>query len=53
MVYTSGLTSIPGDILVGSVKEIRTDGLELEYILDVESATYLQDIRYVAVLVGE
>lgn len=53
LVYTSGLTSIPGDILVGSVKEIRTDGLELEYILDVESATYLQDIRYVAVLVGE
>lgn len=49
-VYTSGLTSVPGDILIGSVKEIRTDGLELEYVLDVSSVVDMQNISYVAVL---
>ena len=49
-VYTSGLTSIPGDILIGTVKNIDTDSLELEYILNVESVSYLEDISYVAVI---
>lgn len=49
-VYTSGLTSIPGDVLVGEVKEIRTDGLELEYVLDVASVANMQNLSYVAVL---
>lgn len=49
-VYTSGLTSIPGDVLVGEVKEIRTDGLELEYVLDVASVVNMQNLSYVAVL---
>ena len=49
-VYTSGLTSVPGDILIGTVKSIDTDSLELEYILNVESASYLEDISYVAVI---
>lgn len=49
-VYTSGLTSIPGDVLVGKVKEIRTDGLELEYVLDVASVADMQNLSYVAVL---
>ena len=43
-VYTSGLTNIPGDILVGSVKKIKTDGLELEYILDVSSVIDMNDL---------
>ncbi len=50
LVYTSGLTSIPGNILVGEVKEIRQDSLGLEYILDVDAVACLQDISYVAVL---
>ena len=49
-VYTSGLTSIPGNILVGKVSEIKTDDLGLEYIVDVEAVSHLQDISYVAVL---
>lgn len=49
-VYTSGLTSVPGDILIGTVKSIDTDSLELEYILNVESISHLEDISYVAVI---
>lgn len=49
-VTTSGLTSVPGEILVGKVSEIKTDTLGLEYILDVDAVAYLQDISYVAVL---
>ena len=49
-VYTSGLTSIPGNILIGTVKSIDTDRLELEYILNVESISHLEDISYVAVI---
>ena len=50
LVYTSGLTSVPGGILVGEVKEIKTDALGLEYILDVDAVAHLQNISYVAVL---
>ena len=49
-VYTSGLTSVPGDILVGTVQRINTDSLELEYILNVESVAHFNDISYVAVI---
>ena len=49
-VYTSGLTNIPGDILVGTVKEIHTDNLDLEYVLDIDVAADLHDITYVAVI---
>lgn len=49
-VYTSGLTNIPGGLLVGVIKSIDTDSLELEYLLEVESITHLQDISYVAVI---
>lgn len=49
-VTTSGLTSVPGEILVGKVSEIKTDTLGLEYILEVDAVAYLQDITYVAVL---
>ena len=55
-VYTSGLTGIPGDIFIGYVTSIQTDNLELEYIIEVDSITHLQDIKYVAILssdVGE
>ena len=49
-VYTSGLTNIAGDILVGTVKEIHTDNLDLEYVLDIDVAADLHDITYVAVI---
>ncbi len=52
-VYTSGLTNIPGDILIGEVKEVSTDSLELEYLLDVESLAYLDKIKYIAIIKGE
>ena len=50
LVYTSGLTSVVGDILVGIVKKVNTDSLELEYLLEVESISNLQTISYVTVL---
>ena len=53
LVYTSGLTSIPGGIYVGKVSEVNRDSLELEYILDVDSITHQKDISYVAVLHGK
>lgn len=51
-VYTSGLTSIPKDIKIGRIKSISKDNLELEYILEVESLSRLEDINYVAILSG-
>ena len=38
---------------IGTIKEIKKDNLELEYILEVESLAQLEDINYVAVLTGE
>lgn len=52
-VFTSGLTSIPGNMLVGTVKKIKTDDLELEYILEVEATIQLNDISYVAIIGGQ
>lgn len=53
LVYTSGLTSIPGGIYVGKVSKVNRDSLELEYILDVDSITHQKDISYVAILHGK
>lgn len=52
LVYTSGLTNIPGNVLVGKVISVAKDNLELEYIINVESASNLQNINYVAVING-
>lgn len=52
-VVTSGLTNIPKDIEIGTIKNIRKDDLELEYILEVESMSQLDNVNYVAVLSGE
>jgi len=49
-IYTSGLTSIPADILIGTVSEVNTDSLGLEYILKVKLASDINHIRYVGVL---
>lgn len=50
LIYTSGLTSTPKDILIGRVKNISKDNLELEYILEVESFADLNNINYVGVI---
>ena len=49
-IYTSGLTSIPGDIYVGTVREIHKDNLDLEYVLDVDLGVNLHNITYVAIV---
>lgn len=48
-VYTSGLTSIPGDMLVGYVSDIKTDSLGLEYLIEVKAAANIDYIQYVAI----
>ncbi len=48
-VYTSGLTSIPGDMLVGYVSDIKTDSLGLEYLIEVTAAANIDYIQYVAI----
>ncbi len=49
-VYTSGLTSIKGGILVGSVEEIKKDSLGLEYILKINPSSNLTNLSYVGVI---
>lgn len=48
-VVTSGLTSIPEGIKIGSVKEINKDNLEIEYVLDIDNKS-LQSIPIVGVI---
>ncbi len=49
-VYTSGLTNSPRGILIGEVKEINKDDLELEYKLVIEPKVNLKEIKYVGVI---
>lgn len=49
-VYTSGLTNIPENFLIGKVKEVSKDSLNLEYILKIELASEINHIRYVGVV---
>ncbi len=50
-VYTSGLTSVPENILIGEVKEIKKEPLGLEYTILVEPAADLQNLKYLGVQV--
>lgn len=50
IVYTSGLTNTPSDIVIGRVKKINKDNLELEYIIEVEPLADLHNINYVGVI---
>ncbi len=52
LVYTSGLTNIPENFLIGKVKDIKEDKLGLEYIIEVDSISNLQNINYVAIIKG-
>ncbi len=49
-VYTSGLTDIKEGLLIGSVKEIKKDNLELEYIIEVNTSVNFNNISYVGVI---
>lgn len=49
-VYTSGLTDIPANILIGTVKDIKKDTLDLEYLITLDLAANLEDLKYVGVL---
>ncbi|MBQ4583523.1 MAG: rod shape-determining protein MreC [Bacilli bacterium] len=49
-VYTSGLTEIPENILVGTIKEINQDDLGLQKIFKLTPAVTLKNIDYVAIL---
>lgn len=48
-VTTSGLTNIPEGILIGKVKKVNKDSLELEYILDIETSS-MKELKYVGVI---
>lgn len=50
IVYTSGLTNIPENIKIGTVKKVNKDSLELEYILDIDSYNNFNKIKYVGVI---
>ena len=51
LVYTSGLGGIfPAGILIGTVKEIRTDSYDLAKLIEVEASADFNDLNYVAVL---
>jgi len=49
-VYTSGLTSTPENILVGTVKNIKKDNLELEYIIEITPIVNFHNLNYVGVV---
>ena len=50
-VYTSGLGGIfPSGILIGTVKNIKTDEYDLAKMLDVTPAANFEDLNYVAIL---
>jgi len=49
-VYTSGLTKIPENILIGTVKSFQKDNLELEYIIEVTPSVNFHNLRYVGVI---
>ena len=47
-IYTSGIGVLPDAILIGSVKEVKINNLEIELILN--ERTDLHDLKYIAIL---
>lgn len=52
-VYTSGLTEVPGNILIGSVEEIEKDSLGLVNRIKVKLSEDLNQVNYVTILTKE
>ena len=49
-IYTSGLTSIKPNILIGTVKNVLKGSLELEYEIEVEPSVNFYNINYIGVI---
>ena len=49
-IYTSGLTDIIPNILIGKVKRITTSDDKLERIIEVDTITNIKDIDYVMIM---
>ena len=49
-VYTSGLTDIKEGLLIGRIKDIKKDNLELEYIIEVTPEVDFNNLNYVGVI---
>lgn len=45
-IYTSGIGNLPGNILIGKVKDIKLDSLGIEKILEVSLATDITNLNY-------
>ena len=50
IITTSGLTEIPGNIVVGTVEEVQKDELGLIQSIKVKPAANFHDIQYVSIL---
>lgn len=49
-VYTSGLTQIPEGILIGTVKSVNKDNLELEYLIEITPSVDFYNLNYMGVI---
>ncbi len=52
-IYTSGLANLPGNILVGVVKEVVLDSLEIEQTVIVDAAVNFNQVSYLMVVKSE
>ena len=50
LIYTSGITGIPGDIYIGKVKEIIDDDLNLEKKVIVDLSYDIHNLKYVVLI---
>ncbi len=50
VVTTSGLTDIPEGLVIGKVKNIEKDNLDLEFILEIEPSVNINYLNYVGVV---
>ncbi len=51
LVYTSGLASIPGDILIGEVSSVTPNSLGLEYLVQVKPQADFFNLNYLGVVI--
>lgn len=49
-IYTSGIGNLPGNILIGKVKDITIDELDIEKIISIELAASLNNLNYVFIV---
>ncbi len=49
-IYTSGIGNLPGNILIGTVKEINMDNLEIEKIITINPSVDFNHLNYVFIV---